>query len=89
MKRVLAIIPVLFLAGCFASAPVKRNFPDIPDDLKKSCPELKTIDNGTDQLSRVITTVTENYAQYHECKLKTDTWLEWYKQQKKIFDASQ
>lgn len=87
MKRILAIIPIIFLAGCFASAPVKRNFPDIPEDLKKSCLELKTIEAGTDQLSKVITTVTENYSQYHECKNKTDTWLEWYNEQKKIFDA--
>jgi hypothetical protein len=87
MKK-LVIIPILFLlSGCLATAPVHRNFPEIPEELKVSCPDLKTIETGTTQLSKVIGVVTENYAQYHECKVKVDAWLEWYKTQKQIFDS--
>lgn len=87
MKRILMILPVLLLAGCLGTAPVKRNFPEIPEELKTSCPDLKTIEPGTTQLSKVITVVTDNYSSYHECKVKVDAWLEWYKTQKQIFDS--
>lgn len=86
MKRLLILAPVFLLAGCFASVPVKRNFPEVPVELMASCPELKTVEQGTTQLSKVITVVADNYSQYHECKIKVDTWIEWYNSQKKIFD---
>lgn len=87
MKRLLLILPVFLLAGCLSTtAPVKRNFPDVPQELMKACPDLKKVDKGTESLSKVLSVVTENYAQYHECRLKVDTWMEWYNAQKKIFD---
>lgn len=86
MKRSLVLIPILLLIGCTA-APVKRSFPDVPSDLKVACPELRTINTDTDKLSDVITVVTENYGQYQECKIKVDTWIEWYNSQKTIFDS--
>ncbi len=87
MKNLLLIPIAIMLSGCLSTAPVQRNFPEIPEELKVSCPDLKTIEQGTTQLSKVITVVTENYAQYHECKLKVDAWIEWYKTQKQIFDS--
>jgi hypothetical protein len=87
MKKLLMLLPVVLLAGCLGTAPVKRNFPEIPEELKTSCPDLKTIEAGTTQLSKVITVVTDNYATYHECKVKVDAWMEWYKTQKQIFDS--
>lgn len=88
MKKLLLLIPTFFmLAGCFGTVPVKRNFPEIPEELKVSCPDLKTIEKGTTQLSVVITAVTDNYTQYHECKVKVDAWKEWYNSQKQIFDS--
>lgn len=87
MKRLLMILPVFLLAGCLSTAPVKRNFPEIPEELKTSCPDLKTIDPATTKFSTVISTVTDNYTSYHECKVKVDAWLEWYKTQKVIFDS--
>lgn len=87
MKRLLMLLPVVLLAGCLGTAPVKRNFPEIPEELKISCPDLKTIEPGTKQLSKVITVVTDNYSTYHECRVKVDAWAEWYKTQKQIFDS--
>jgi len=87
MKFLILLIPAFLLTGCFTTtAPVKRNFPDVPTELMTVCPDLKKVDKGTESLSRVLTVVTENYTQYHECKLKVDNWILWYESQKKIFD---
>jgi hypothetical protein len=86
MKRLLILLSVVLLSGCLAT-PVKRNFPEVPQDLMVACPDLKTIEPNTTKLSEVITVVTENYGQYQECKIKVDTWVEWYKSQKEIFDS--
>jgi hypothetical protein len=85
MKRLLLLIPVILLAGCLAT-PVKRNFPEIPKELMEVCPDLKTVEQ-TEKLSDVLKVVVDNYGQYHECKIKVDTWMEWYKTQKQIFDS--
>lgn len=85
MRIAILLMPFL-LAGCLAT-PVKRTFPEVPNDLKVACPDLKTIEPNTTKLSEVITVVTENYGQYQECKIKVDTWIEWYNSQKEIFDS--
>ena len=43
--KLLALIPVLLLTGCL-STPVKVTFPDIPEDLRTACPDLKEIEQG-------------------------------------------
>jgi hypothetical protein len=85
MKRLLLLIPIVLLAGCLAT-PVKRNFPEVPKELMEACPDLKTVEQ-TEKLSEVLKVVVDNYGQYHECKIKVDTWMEWYKTQKQIFDS--
>jgi hypothetical protein len=85
MKRLLLLIPIVLLAGCLAT-PVKRNFPEVPKELMEVCPDLKTVEQ-TEKLSEVLKVVVDNYGQYHECKIKVDTWMEWYKTQKQIFDS--
>ncbi len=76
---------MLILAGC-STTPVKRNFPNVPSELLEACPELKQTE-PTSKLSEVLKVVTENYSQYHECKVKNDAWNEWYKSQKQIFES--
>jgi hypothetical protein len=85
MKRLLLLIPIVLLAGCLAT-PVKRNFPEVPKELMEACQDLKTVEQ-TEKLSEVLKVVVDNYGQYHECKIKVDTWMEWYKTQKQIFDS--
>ena len=87
MNKILLLIPALLLTGCL-STPVKRNFPEVPKELMEACPDLKQTD-ATDKLSDVLKVVTDNYSQYHECRIKVDTWVEWYKTQKQIFDSVQ
>lgn len=86
MKRLLMIVPVFLLTGCLTTVPVKRNFPEVPQELMTACPDLKQVEK-TEQLSKVIGVVVENYSQYHECKLKVDLWAEWYKANKQIFES--
>lgn len=84
MKYSLLILPFL-LAGCLAT-PVKRNFPEVPEELKVVCPDLQKVKQDA-KLSDVISTVSTNYTQYHECRAKVDAWNEWYKTQKEVFDS--
>ena len=86
MKRLLALIPIVLLTGCL-NTPVRRHFPEVPEDLKTACPDLEQVDPNTTKLSDVVRVVTDNYAQYHECRVKVDSWIEWYKTQRAIFDS--
>ena len=84
--KLLFLVPFLFvLSGCLTT-PVKRTFPEVPQELIQACPDLKLVE-PTEKLSDVLKVVTDNYSQYHECKIKVDTWIEWYKSQKQIFES--
>ena len=85
MRLALLVLPML-LAGCLAT-PVKRNFPDVPEDMKVACPALKEIDADTTKLSVVVGVVSENYGEYQICKDKVDNWIEWYNTQRAIFES--
>lgn len=88
MKQLLALIPVLLLASCAVThVPVKRTFPDVPEELKQACPDLKMVPEGTTELSKTLLVVVENYGQYKECQLRVELWNDWYEKQKQIFDA--
>lgn len=84
--KYIAIALVLCLTGCASVVPVAMNFPQVPEELTTSCPDLKTIPEGTTKLSEVVSVVSTNYGQYQECKLKIDAWTQWYNSQKKIFE---
>jgi hypothetical protein len=84
MKILLPVIIVL-LTGCSTAVPIKQTFPKAPASLMAACPELYQVEN-TDKLSDVLTVVTRNYSQYHECRIKVDAWIEWYKTQQPLFD---
>ena len=81
----LIIVVVLLITGC-SSVPVIMKFPDVPKDMLESCPDLKSVPETT-KLSEVLPVVVDNYGQYYTCKDTVDSWIEWYKSQKKIFDS--
>lgn len=85
MKLLIAAV-ALTLSAC-VSVPVERKFPKAPEELMTTCPDLQTIPAGTTQLSVVVDAVTSNYGQYQLCQTKTDTWINWYNDQKKIFES--
>lgn len=83
--KLATLLTVFLLAGCVAT-PVKRNFPDAPEELKAACPELQKVQSGA-KLSDVVSTVSSNYSQYHECRVKMEAWNNWYNSQKDIFES--
>jgi hypothetical protein len=86
MRKLIFLLPLL-LTACVTAVPVGRNFPNVPDELKQSCPDLAMVDTNTTKLSDVIGTVSSNYSQYHECRERVDAWIEWYSKQKDIFES--
>lgn len=85
MKVLLILLPTL-LTGCMLTAPVKPAFPESIDDVMITCPELYLTPEDTTKLSEVLIVVTKNYGLYHECSTKVNTWIEWYIEQKKIYN---
>lgn len=85
MKYVI-LLALFLLSGCHTLVTVKTNFPEVPEILLEKCPDLKKVKDDA-QLSDVIKTVTENYSLYHDCSLKHDSFIEWYKTQKKAFEG--
>lgn len=86
MKYIL-ILAVAMLSACSTVTPVARNFPSAPVELKAACEDLQLVPADTVKLSEVVSTVTKNYGQYHDCKNRVDAWNEWYNTQKQIFDS--
>jgi hypothetical protein len=89
MKRLALLLPALLTACATTVAPVRMNFPSVPEDLTKACPELQQVDPSTTHLSAVVTAVSKNYGQYADCRAQVDSWIVWYNQQKKIYEDAQ
>lgn len=88
MRKLLLLIPVIMLAGCLNDeVPVKQVWPTVPKELLEACPDLKQVDPKVDKLSDIIVVVTDNYAQYYDCKAKVDDWIIWYNGQQKIYNG--
>lgn len=88
MKYILMLTPLL-LTGCLLKdpVPVKQVWPDVPKELLEACPDLKQVNPNTTKLSEIISVVSDNYAQYYDCKAKVDDWITWYQGQKKIYEG--
>lgn len=76
---------LLCLTACSTTAPVVPKFPDAPAVLKEKCPSLKTIDGDNVSIVDLTKITTVNYTSYYECANKVESWIEWYNDQKKIF----
>lgn len=74
------------LTACSTTVPVVMKFPDTPKALMEKCPPLKVITEETVSIVDLTKITTTNYTSYHECAVKVDTWIEWYRTQKKIFE---
>ena len=83
---IICIILAFLATGCSTPVPVTAKFPEAPETLMKTCPQLeKTTEDAA--LSSVTKTITNNYTTYYECAVKNDGWIEWYKIQKNIFES--
>lgn len=83
--RTLLLVSMIVLSGCSTTVPVTVKFPEAPKELMTTCPDLKQTP-PTSKLSDVLQVVTDNYSQYYECRVKLDSWIEWYKTQNKLFE---
>jgi len=81
----LTLLAPLLLTGCLATAP---KFPDLPADIALACPELKTTEKNTEEISKLLDTVVQNYGTYYECRVKVDAFIEWHRQQKEVYDKA-
>jgi hypothetical protein len=81
----LILITAIFITGC-TSVPVVMKFPEVPKDMLIACPDLKLV-SETNKLSEVLPVIVDNYGQYYTCKDNVDSWIEWYENQKKIFNS--
>lgn len=88
MKKLAIIFLAFVLAGCATGVPIKRSFPDTPEALKQPCPDLQTVAEDNTKLSELMIVVTSNYKEYNNCQIKVESWLEWYQEQKKIFESA-
>ena len=77
---------VLLLSACSTAVPLTQSFPQAPDMLMEKCPELKTIEGERVSIVDFTRTVSENYTTYYQCAGKNDAWINWYDQQKKIWE---
>jgi hypothetical protein len=86
--RHLLLVSILLLSGCATTAvPVTVKFPTAPETLIEDCPPLNTLPEGA-KLSDLMRTDVKNMVQYHECSRKNKGWVEWYNQQKQIFEQA-
>lgn len=85
--KLFVLVVCIALAGC-AATPVARNFPSVPDELKKQCEDLQQISPANPlAITELLKTVIANYSRYYQCANRVEGWQEWYDTQKKIFDS--
>ena len=70
-----------FLVVCSFSRV--NQYAPVPCPLKEGLEKLKE----DAKLSDITKTVTMNYTTYYECAVKTDAWIEWYTEQKTIYES--
>ena len=81
------VVVFALLTGCSTVVPVTAKFPSAPATLLESCPkELKAIEGTKVTIIDLTKSIVENYETYHLCADKSDSWIEWYNIQKKIFE---
>lgn len=83
--RLILILSAFIVAGCAHVAPVTVKFPDAPETLLTTCPDLQLLEANA-KLSDVAHVVNNNYSKYYECAVRHDAFIEWYHIQKKIFE---
>jgi len=83
---VIFIILAFLMTGCSTTVPVTARFPDAPVLILEKCSQLKTIEGEKVTITDFTKIVVQNYTTYYECSEKHNAWIEWYQEQKKIFE---
>lgn len=74
------------LTAC-SSVPVKPKWPDSTPTLVEKCQDLKPIEGDKVAITEMLKVIVSNYSLYYECAAKVESWNEWYKEQKKIYEG--
>lgn len=85
MRKLMLLSLALFISGC---GTVRiPDFPNYPDILGEECPvNLIMVPEGEKKGSVMTQIVVANYGEYHKCAEKVKMWIEWHKEQKKIYE---
>ena len=59
MKKLLVVCAFFALTGCATSVPVTMSFPQVPEELKVACPDLKETDPNTQLIETSLEKKTE------------------------------
>ena len=89
MRIIATLLLTLALSGCGMMnkfLPVMPEFPEPIKELTEPCPDLKMIEGDKVAISDLLKAVVQNYTLYYQCSLKNDSWNEWYKKQKEIYE---
>lgn len=79
---------MLLLSSCTSvNQPVGPKWPNVSEELRKKCENLKTITEDKVSISDMLKVIVENYTLHHECSIKVDGWNEWYDSQKKVYET--
>ena len=81
------VVVLLTMLGCSTTVPLSQKFPEAPQQLMDPAPELIPLPENEKTLTDLIENANTNYGQYYDLKAKYQTWQEWYKQQKQIFES--
>lgn len=87
--KIALLLMTCILSACSTPVPLTPAFPAAPDMLKEKCPPLKTIEGERVSIVDFTKTVSENYTTYYQCAGRTQAWIDWYDQQKKIWESTQ
>lgn len=89
MMKIFYVLIVVLLASCSTITPTEiPKFPtQYSKELMTKCADLNVIEHENVPLTELINLIVANYKLYHECSLKTETWIKWYNEQKRLYDA--
>ena len=85
--KIMHIVALVALAGCGKTVPVHVAVPEAPASLLQPASPLTPLPTDrTIQLSDILDNANTNYGRYHEVSARLESWIQWYNEQKRIFD---
>jgi len=62
-------------------------WPEIPANLMEPASDLKPLPEDKKTLTDLLENANDNYSSYYTLKEKYNSWIEWYKMQKTIYEG--
>ena len=94
MKIITILLISLGLSGCtmFQHFNLKPKWPDAAsEESMKPCEDLKRFEkknaDGSVDLIEFQKLIVENYLLHYKCSDKNDSWIDWYRTQKRIYES--